>query len=399
MKKWTDIDYNKEVETFEGSTVFEDVYISGELFYNGNISGDTEELAVNIGIVPDVADGAYVGTVDKPFSEGHFGNVKVGVGDAGTRGDGELTTSSGHLYLTSSTEKIGINCQNHWIHSGSGLTNSDNKPQATLDIEGNVLISDNATRGEVGGTGNNMIRGGFPHPEAQLHIHGTRDDGSNNNGRVPFESTVQVTISTGCIDGGGQGYLGRLNFGTSDHPAIGGQTTQEYNWASACIAGNAGATDTTDAAAASNLEFWTKNDTTALTKHFVIAEDGTLLGTDTSIGNISDSRLKKNVEDFTYDVDKFKQFKTRTFDWKHPELHGEKSEVRGFIAQEIENIDPKLMGTTEVNNDTLDYQYLEDGISKTSKLGEKDAMYISVIQQLIAKIEILETKVATLESA
>ena len=57
------------------------------------------------------------------------------------------------------------------------------------------------------------------------------------------------------------------------------------------------------------------------------------------------------------------------------------------------------MGTTEVNNDTLDYQYLEDGISKTSKLGEKDAMYISVIQQLIAKIEILETKVATLESA
>ena len=123
------------------------------------------------------------------------------------------------------------------------------------------------------------------------------------------------------------------------------------------------------------------------------------MGTDTSIGNISDSRLKKNVEDFTYDVDKFKQFKTRTFDWKHPELHGEKSEVRGFIAQEIETIDPKLMGTTEVNNDTLDYQYLEDGISKTSKLGEKDAMYISVIQQLIAKIETLETKVATLESA
>ena len=37
------------------------------------------------------------------------------------------------------------------------------------------------------------------------------------------------------------------------------------------------------------------------------------------------------------------------------------------------------------------------GISKISKFGYKDAMYISVIQQLIGRIETLETKVATLE--
>ena len=36
--------------------------------------------------------------------------------------------------------------------------------------------------------------------------------------------------------------------------------------------------------------------------------DGSLTGTDTSIGNISDGRLKKNIEDFTYDVDKFKHY-------------------------------------------------------------------------------------------
>ena len=35
--------------------------------------------------------------------------------------------------------------------------------------------------------------------------------------------------------------------------------------------------------------------------------------------------------------------------------------------------------------------------AKTGKLGQKDAMYVSVIKQLISKIETLETKVATLE--
>ena len=39
------------------------------------------------------------------------------------------------------------------------------------------------------------------------------------------------------------------------------------------------------------------------------------------------------------------------------------------------------------------------GVVKTSKFGGKDAMYISVIHQLIAKIETLETKVAVLEAA
>ena len=52
------------------------------------------------------------------------------------------------------------------------------------------------------------------------------------------------------------------------------------------------------------------------TTHFNIAGNGDLTGTDQSIGSISDSRLKENITDFTYDVVKFKQFKPKTFDWK-----------------------------------------------------------------------------------
>ena len=36
----------------------------------------------------------------------------------------------------------------------------------------------------------------------------------------------------------------------------------------------------------------------------------------------------------------------------------------------------------------IDYNIISDNISLTSKLGQKDAMYISIIQQLIQRIEV-----------
>ena len=154
------------------------------------------------------------------------------------------------------------------------------------------------------------------------------------------------------------------------------------------------------------MKFFTNN-----TEHFRIEANGDLKATDTSIGSISDQRLKKNITDFTYDLSKFKQFKPRTFDWINPEYHGNKSGERGFVAQELESIDGSLVGRSELEygkdaeekpepNPDLDIIKADDGtdFAKDAKLGTNDAMYISVIQQLIAKIETLETKVAALEA-
>ena len=143
-------------------------------------------------------------------------------------------------------------------------------------------------------------------------------------------------------------------------------------------------------------------------ERFRIEANGDLKADDTSIGSLSDSRLKKNIVDFTYDLSKFKQFKPKIFDWINPELHGNKSKVRGFVAQEIEAVDSTLVGDYELFDETLtdknpDLTIIkaDDGtnIAKDSKLGTNDAMYISVIQQMLAKIEVLETKVAALEAA
>ena len=134
-------------------------------------------------------------------------------------------------------------------------------------------------------------------------------------------------------------------------------------------------------------------------ERFRIANDGTLTGTDTDgIGSNSDQRLKENIQDFTYDVSKFKSFKPRTFDWKNPEAHTHEA-TTGFVAQEVESVDsdwayeipwdshsPEDKGPKEDEEKAL----CNNEPKKASKLGRKDAMYISVIQQLISRIEALE---------
>ena len=62
-----------------------------------------------------------------------------------------------------------------------------------------------------------------------------------------------------------------------------------------------------------------------------------LTATDTSIGSISDSRLKENIQDFTYSIDTFKQFEPKTFTWKN-EMH-KAGTIRGFTDQDIESVD------------------------------------------------------------
>ena len=136
-----------------------------------------------------------------------------------------------------------------------------------------------------------------------------------------------------------------------------------------------------------------------VTDHFVIDFDGTLTGTDQSIGSLSDKRLKKNIENYQYDLEKFKQFKTKKFDWINPQEHGNKSQQIGFIAQDLEKIDPRWVKDYLVNIESPDIELLDkDRMSKTTPLGQVDSMYISIIQQLIVKIENIEKEIKELKN-
>ena len=153
------------------------------------------------------------------------------------------------------------------------------------------------------------------------------------------------------------------------------------------------------------------------TARFDIANNGDLTGTDTSISSLSDERLKKDIADYTYDLNTFKQLRPRTFTWKNPNLHTSDTDIRGFVGQEVKATDSywtseqaldtysskgKDEDGNDLGRDMSDADLIpanESGehISITSRLGKKDAMYVSVINQLITKIETLEAKVTALE--
>jgi len=136
---------------------------------------------------------------------------------------------------------------------------------------------------------------------------------------------------------------------------------------------------------------------TSGTERFRIASNGDLTGTDTSISSNSDERLKKDIEDYSYSMDIFKQYKPKSFNWKNPEPHGNKVNQKGFLAQDIKKLDEQWVGEIDLNRDSLDCDLITENSdgkrnALTSKFGEKDAMYISIIQQLESRIEKLENK-------
>ena len=130
-----------------------------------------------------------------------------------------------------------------------------------------------------------------------------------------------------------------------------------------------------------------------------IRNDGDHFGTDTSIGSISDSRLKKDVSDLTYDIAKFKQYRPVEFNWINPNLHRSASgKTRGFLAQEVKALDDYYVDQYDAQGDDIPLVD-SDGKAHSTKFGYKDAMYISVIKQLITRLETAEAKIAELESS
>ena len=114
-----------------------------------------------------------------------------------------------------------------------------------------------------------------------------------------------------------------------------------------------------------------------------IAGDGDALNTNNSYGQASDERLKQDIVDAASQWDDIKGLRVRKFRFKD-----NPSGVLqiGVIAQEIETVSAGLVKTNSEGIKSVKYSVL---YMKTVKC----------LQEAIAKIETLETKVAALESA
>ena len=116
--------------------------------------------------------------------------------------------------------------------------------------------------------------------------------------------------------------------------------------------------------------------------------DGDVYNTDNTYGQISDQTLKQDIVDAASQWDDIKQVKIRKFRFKDnptAPLH------IGVVAQELETISPGLVKEQ--------FQNGEDGDKvKSVKYSVLYMKAIKALQEAMAKIETLETKVAALEA-
>lgn len=112
--------------------------------------------------------------------------------------------------------------------------------------------------------------------------------------------------------------------------------------------------------------------------------------TSTTYSTSSDHRLKENVEDMSGAIERVKQLSPKRFSWVADEL--DSANTDGFLAHEAQAVVPQsVIGThNEVDDDNNPvYQQIDASMLVPLLTG--------ALQEAIAKIETLETKVAALE--
>ena len=129
----------------------------------------------------------------------------------------------------------------------------------------------------------------------------------------------------------------------------------------------------------------------------------------TAYNTSSDYRLKENVVTISNATDRLKQLQPKRFNF----IINPDTTVDGFLAHEVQSVVPEAISGTK--DETQDILYTEeDTIPSGKKVGDvKETvpkyqgidqsklvpLLTAALQEAIAKIEVLETKVAALEAA
>ena len=129
----------------------------------------------------------------------------------------------------------------------------------------------------------------------------------------------------------------------------------------------------------------------------LIEKNGDVKNSNNSFSAISDVKLKENIVDASSQWDDIKAVKVRNFNFI---ADSNNTKMIGVVAQEIETVSAGLVDTD--NDITVDDATGEGTITGTTKSVKYSILYmkaIKALQEAMARIETLETKVAALESA
>ena len=333
-----------------------------------------------------IGTGSTVGTNPKVVIE-NGGNVGIGTAtpsrklslvDSGTNTAIELKNSSGQLILINFS---GNNLEIGNSHSSGYINLFTNNGNANLYM-----------------TSDEKLGLGTSSPQGQLHIQKDSSEtdlvlqsniagtGSAHGGRLLLQLGAMSDTGSGNADTMAGDTLGLIRF-------RGQGTDYSYDGGELYVEVQTGDGDDDRSSQGTMMIFKTMNVGVAYAQeNFRIAQDGTLTATDTTIGSNSDRRIKKNITDFTGGLDLVKSLTPRNFEFKDETGKRKSGICRGFVAQEILEKDDYWVYEQEANDkDDSEYEYTKDTEKVyVSKLTDKDAMYVSAIQELEARIKTLE---------
>ena len=128
------------------------------------------------------------------------------------------------------------------------------------------------------------------------------------------------------------------------------------------------------------------------TATFLVRPDGDVENVNNTYAALSDQRLKQDIVDAASQWDDIKALKVRKYRFKSdPEAPLQ----IGVVAQELEEISPGLVETTE---DDISYGDDIEGGVKTVKYSVLYMKAIKALQEAMARIETLETEVEALKA-
>ena len=126
---------------------------------------------------------------------------------------------------------------------------------------------------------------------------------------------------------------------------------------------------------------------------FVVRKNGAVESRTNSFGALSDVKLKENIVDANSQWNDIKAVQVRNFNFKN----NKSIKLLGVVAQEIESVSAGLVADIPDKDPTTN----EDlgTVTKTVKYSVLYMKAIKALQEAMARIETLETKVATLEGS
>ncbi len=358
----------------DGALVVEGgVGIEKNLNVGGNVSiTGTSTLSglvtVNTGIVPDVDEGAYIGSVSLPFSEAHIGEIRIGVTD-----DNTIDTATGNLTL-SATGLVNIN--DNLSVTGSTVLNSNLSVTGITTLSSSLNVTGASTLGGLVTVNTGIVPdvnegayiGSVSLPFSEAHIGEIRIGVTNDNtidtatGNLTLTATGLVNIDDNLTVSGTAAITGATTL--SSTLSVSGTTTLSgsVNIAGSLNINDAGLELTRSDGAYIDFKRGTEDFNIRINNFTtgVLGVNGALSVTGDITAFASDERLKTNIKPIRNALDKVFALSGFTYNFNDiGEKLGFSKETThvGVSAQQVELVLPEAVAACPADNNYLTVKY------------------------------------------